>query len=66
MFHEQLINDQSTGKGQFLSQFQKRGNTKKCSSYQTIVLISYASNVMLKIPQDRFQHYVNWYVKKED
>ena len=27
----------------------KKGNTKKCSNYHTIVLISHASEVMLKI-----------------
>ena len=37
----------------------KKGNAKECSTYCTIVLISHASKVMLKILQARFQQYVN-------
>ena len=37
----------------------KKGNTKKCSNYGTIALISHASEVMLKILQARLQQYVN-------
>ena len=37
----------------------KKGNAKECSNYHTIVLISHASEVMLKILQARFQQYVN-------
>src|SRR5574339_588494 len=37
----------------------KKGNTKECSNYRTIVLISHASKVMLKILQARLQQYVN-------
>ena len=37
----------------------KKGNTKECSNYHTIVLISHASKVMLKILQVRLQQYVN-------
>ena len=37
----------------------KKGNTKECSNYCTIALISHASKVMLKILQDRLQQYVN-------
>ena len=37
----------------------KKGNAKECSSYRTIVLISHASKVMLKILQDRLQQYMN-------
>ena len=37
----------------------KKGNTKECSNYHTIALISYASKVMLKVLQAGFQHYVN-------
>ena len=33
----------------------KKGNAKECSNYHTIALISYASKVMLKILQVRFQ-----------
>ena len=32
---------------------------KECSNYRTIVLISHASEVMLKILQSRLQQYVN-------
>ena len=37
----------------------KKGNSKECSNYCTIALISHASKVMLKILQDRLQQYVN-------
>ena len=37
----------------------KKGNTKECSSYCTIAVISHASKVMLKILQVRFQRYMN-------
>ena len=37
----------------------KKGNAKECSNYRTIVLISHASKVMLKILQGRLQQYVN-------
>ena len=33
----------------------KKGNAKECSNYRTIVFISHASNVMLKILQASFQ-----------
>ena len=33
----------------------KKGNTKECSNYHTIALISHTSKVMLKILQARFQ-----------
>jgi len=36
----------------------KKGN-KECSNYHTIVLISHASKVMLKILQARLQEYMN-------
>ena len=38
----------------------KKGNTKECSNYRTIVLISHANKVMLKILQARLQQYVSW------
>ena len=38
----------------------KKGNAKECSNYCTIVLISHASKVMLKIFQAKLQQYVNW------
>ena len=37
----------------------KKGNTKECSNYRTIALVSHASKVMLKIIQARLQKYVN-------
>ena len=37
----------------------KESNTKECSNYHTIALISHASKVMLKIPQARLQQYMN-------
>ena len=37
----------------------KEGNSKECSDYCTIALISQASKVMLKILQARLQQYVN-------
>ena len=36
----------------------KKGNTKECSNYHTIALISHTSKVMLKILQVRLQRYV--------
>ena len=38
---------------------QKKGNAKECSNYHKIVLMSHASNIMLKILQARLQ----WYIK---
>ena len=37
----------------------KKDNAKECSNYHTIVLISHASKIMLKILQARLQQYVN-------
>ena len=37
----------------------KKGNAKECSNYCTIVLISRASNVILKILQAKLQKCVN-------
>ena len=37
----------------------KKGNTKECSNYHTIALISHTSKVMLKILQARLQQHVN-------
>ena len=37
----------------------KKGNAKECSNYCTIVFISHASKVMLKIRQVRLQQYTN-------
>ena len=36
----------------------KKGNAKECSNYHTIMLISHASKLMLKILQARLQQYV--------
>ena len=36
----------------------KKGNSKECSNYCTIALISHTSKVMLKILQARLQKYV--------
>ena len=36
----------------------KKGNAKQCSNYHTIVFISHASKVMLKIIQVRVQEHV--------
>ena len=43
----------------FLIPIPKKGNTKECSNYHTIALFSHTSKLMLKIPQDRLQQYVN-------
>ena len=37
----------------------KKGNAKECSNYHTVALISHASKVMLKILQDRTEHYMD-------
>ena len=37
----------------------KKGNAKQCSNYRTIVLISHANKVMLKLLQARLQQYMN-------
>ena len=37
----------------------KKGNAKECSNYCTIVLISHASKLMLKVLQVRLQQYAN-------
>ena len=37
----------------------KKGNAKDCSNYRTIVLISHASKVILKILQARLQQYMS-------
>ena len=39
--------------------FHSNPKEKQCSNYCTIALISHASKVMLKILQERLQHYVN-------
>ena len=42
-------------KGSVFIPVPKKGNVKECSNYHTIVLISHASKVMLKILQARLQ-----------
>ena len=37
----------------------KKDNTKECSNYRIIALISHSSKVILKILQVRLQQYVN-------
>ena len=37
----------------------KKGNSKECSNYRTIALISHVNKVMLKILQARLEQYVN-------
>ena len=37
----------------------KKGNARECSNYHTSMLISHASNVMLKILQANLQQHVN-------
>ena len=37
----------------------KKGNSKECSNYRTLVLIAHASKVMLKSLQARLQQYMN-------
>ena len=37
----------------------KKGNSKKCSNYSTIALISHTRKVILKILQARLQQYMN-------
>ena len=37
----------------------KKGNTKECSNYCTVTLISHSSKVMLKILQARLQQYMD-------
>ena len=47
-----------TGKGQFSFQSQRKAMPKNVKNYHTIVLISYASKVKLKILQARLQQYM--------
>ena len=37
----------------------KKGNAKQCPNYSTVLLISHASKLMLKILQARLQQYEN-------
>ena len=53
-----LSSGHRTGNAVFIP-IPKKGNAKECSNYHTIVLISHASKVMLKILQTRLQQYMN-------
>ena len=53
-----LSSGHRTGKGVFIP-IPTKGNANECSNYCTIVLISHASKVMIKILQARLQQYVN-------
>ena len=46
-------------KGSVFIPIPKKGNAKECSNYPTIVLISHANKVMLKILLARLQQYLN-------
>ena len=46
-------------KRSFFIPIPKKGNAKECSNYHTIVLISHARKVMLKILQATVQQYMN-------
>ena len=52
-----LSSGHRTGKSQF--SIPKKGNAKECSNYCTIILISHAGKIMLKILQARLQKYIN-------
>ena len=60
--HQQISKTQQwpqDWKGPVFIPILKKGNAKECSNYCTVALISYASKVMLKILQARFQQYMN-------
>ena len=40
----------------------KKGDAKECSNYCTIVLLSHANKIMLKILQTSLQQHLNWEV----
>ena len=52
---EKSVVDTGLEKGQFSFQSQTKGNAKECSNHHTIVPISHAGKVMLKILQARLQ-----------
>ena len=54
-----LSSGHRTGKRPVFIPIPKKGNAKACSNYHTTAFISHVSKVMLKIPQARFQKYVN-------
>ena len=56
-----LSSGHRTGKGQFsvFIAIPKKCHAKECSDYRTVILISHASKIMLKILQARLQQHVN-------
>ena len=54
---------QRTRKGHFIL-IPMKGNSKECSNYLTIALISHTSKVMLQILQSRLQQYENFQMFK--
>ena len=54
-----LSSGHRTGKKSVFIPIPKKGNAKECSNYHTVVLISHASKVMLKILQARIQQYMS-------
>jgi len=55
-----LSSGHRTGKSQFSFHSQRNAMPKNAQNYCTIVLISYARKVMVKILQTRRQQYMNW------
>ena len=56
---QQLEPDMEQQTGSKLGKVSVHSNSKECSNYRTIALISHASKVMLKILQARLQQYLN-------
>ena len=56
---QQIWKTQKNWKSSVFIPVPKKGNTKECSNYHTIVFILHVSKVMLKILQARFQQHVN-------
>ena len=54
-----LSSSHRTGKGHFFIPILKKGNTKECSNYCTIALVSCTGKVMPKVLQARLQQYMN-------
>ena len=50
----------ATGLKKVIIPIPKKGNPKECPNYQTVVLISHARKLILKILQARLQQYLNW------
>ena len=55
-----LSTSHRTGKKSVFIPIPKKDSTKECSNYHTIVLISHAKKLMLKILQGRLQKYMDW------